>query len=243
MIVDCNQIRRKKGSFSREKCKLFLKQYVEQDERGLFVVKPSVVDGFNLSKVTFEQIFGGPIPEFDASRKFEKVVNGKKVRQESLHKFLTKNSAFAKNGSNADLLEKMRKKEEEFKLMKQQKKEREMEMKQKKKEENIMLAGQLRMWNKPKEDLELVDHQVLSDRYLFICKVNFDDLQILPKPDPVITRVPDEHVGDMFMVLEFVNDFAKLLSTKDFFPGDLTVDIMERALLEKEVCNVFAKLF
>ncbi|XP_063922204.1 bromodomain adjacent to zinc finger domain protein 1A isoform X2 [Zophobas morio] len=219
MIVDCNQIRRKKGSFSREKCKLFLKQYVEQDERGLFVVKPSVVDGFNLSKVTFEQIFGGPIPEFDASRKFEKVVNGKKVRQESLHKFLTKNSAFAKNGSNADLLEKMRKKEEEFKLMKQQKKEREMEMKQKKKEENIMLAGQLRMWNKPKEDLELVDHQ------------------ILPKPDPVITRVPDEHVGDMFMVLEFVNDFAKLLSTKDFFPGDLTVDIMERALLEKEVAG------
>lgn len=159
MIVDCNQIRRKKGLYSREKCKLFLKQYVEQDERGIFVIKSSAIEAFNLNKITFDKIFNGPPPVFDASKKFEKVVNGKKVRQESLHKFLTKSP---KNGSNNNLLEKMKKRQEQFKLMKQQKKEKEIEMKQKKKEENLQIAKQLKNWSKPQEDLELIDQKVVK---------------------------------------------------------------------------------
>lgn len=39
------------------------------------------------------------------------------------------------------------------------------------------------------------------------------------------------------MIVEFVSSFSKILSTKDFFPGGFTVDIMERALTEKEVAG------
>ncbi|XP_044265783.1 bromodomain adjacent to zinc finger domain protein 1A isoform X2 [Tribolium madens] len=213
MIVDCTQIRRKKGTYSREKCKLFLKQYVEQDTRGIFVIKPTALEAFNLEKITFDKIFDGQPPEFSPSKKFVK-----KTRQESLDKYLTKNTNFTKNGNN-DLMERMRKKEEEFKLAKQQKKEMKNEMKQKKKEENLQLAKQLKNWNKPKEDLELVDQKKL------------------PKASPVKLKIANEYVGDVLMVLEFVNTFSKLLHTKDFFPGGLSVDIMERALTENEVAG------
>ncbi|KAJ3638147.1 hypothetical protein MTP99_001553 [Tenebrio molitor] len=219
MIVDCNQMRRKKGLFSREKCKLFLKQYVEPDGRGIFVIKSSAVEAFNLNKITFDKIFDGPAPEFDSSKRFEKVVNGKKTRQESLHKFLTKNNNLIKNENNVNIIEKMKKREEEFKLMKQQKKEEEMALKQKKKEESLILAGHIKDWYKPKEDLELVDHKKL------------------PQASPVKLKVPDECCGDMMMVLEFVNSFSKVLSTKNFFPGGLTIETMERALTENEVAG------
>lgn len=39
------------------------------------------------------------------------------------------------------------------------------------------------------------------------------------------------------MVLEFVQTFSKLLSAKDFFPTGLTIEILERALVEKEVAG------
>lgn len=39
------------------------------------------------------------------------------------------------------------------------------------------------------------------------------------------------------MVLEFVNSFASILNTKDFFPGGLTLNLIERAVLEKEVAG------
>ncbi|RZC38597.1 bromodomain adjacent to zinc finger domain protein 1A, partial [Asbolus verrucosus] len=219
MIVDYNQIRRKKGMFSRERCKLFLKQHVEQNDKGVFVIKLSTVESYNLNRITFEQIFDGPLPEFDASKKFGKMVNGKKTRQESLHKFLTKSNNDVKNGNNIELLEKIKKREEEYKLHRQQKKEREMALKQKKKEENMLLSKHFKDWYKPKEDLELTDQKKL------------------PIATPVKTNVPDEYFGDMIMVLEFVNSFSKLLSPKDFFPGGLTIEIMERALTKNEVAG------
>lgn len=54
---------------------------------------------------------------------------------------------------------------------------------------------------------------------------------------PVKSRVPDKYFGDMLMVMEFVETFSKLLSTKDFFPGGFTLEIMERALIENEVAG------
>lgn len=51
------------------------------------------------------------------------------------------------------------------------------------------------------------------------------------------TSIAERYLGDVFMVLEFVNSFSKILSTKDFFPGGFTIDIMERALAEKEVAG------
>lgn len=46
----------------------------------------------------------------------------------------------------------------------------------------------------------------------------------------------------MVMIMEFVENFAKFLSTKDFFPGGITLELMERALMEKEVAGPFTDI-
>lgn len=175
MVAEPVQLRRKKGCFSREKCKLFIKQHVEQGDRNIFVIKKSTRDQYHLDKVSFDQIFDGPMPNFDSSRKLDKAIKspeksvkkkqkqdkvGKK-RQMSLDKFLMQNNNGVTNGSNAKLLERMRQREEEMKLLKQQKKEEKEALKLKKKEEDNLMIGQLKDWYKPKEDLELVDQKVM----------------------------------------------------------------------------------
>ncbi|CAH1169684.1 unnamed protein product [Phaedon cochleariae] len=226
MIVDCNQIRRKKTYFNRDKCKLFLKQYVEHDSTGLFVIKPSVVEDFGLAKMKFDQIFDGPPPNFEVSKKREKTQNGKKKsKQETLAKFLTKNNGSSSGGTKEpvagkkNLLEEMKKREQEFKVKKQLKEEEKLALKKKHKLNSIKLNNVVKDWLKQKEDLDL------------------EDQKVLPVPIPVKSKVPDEHFGDMLMVMEFVDSFSKLLSTKDFFPGGFTMEIMERALTENEVAG------
>lgn len=166
MIVDYNSIKRQKGIFSRDKCRLFLKQCVTQNENGIFIVKPSLVEELHLDEVTFDKIFAGPLPKFDASRK---IANGKKTRQESIHKYLVKNGDSQKSENNALLLERMKKREEEMKLIKQQQKENEKEAKRKKKQEYNKLLRYFTRWNIPKEDLELEDQQVCVKSVVIEC--------------------------------------------------------------------------
>ncbi|XP_018577816.1 bromodomain adjacent to zinc finger domain protein 1A isoform X2 [Anoplophora glabripennis] len=229
MIVDCNQIRRKKGVFNREKSKLFLKQYVEQDEKGMFVIKTPILEDFGINKMKFDQIFDGPLPNFDKSKRLEKIPNGKKQKQETLAKYLMKNNTTVtsiniENKLDAkqkkyNLLEQMKKREEEFKVWRQMKEEEKLALKKKQKEESLKIASYLKEWNKIKDDLDL------------------EDQKKLPVPMPVKSKVPDKYFGDMLMVMEFVETFSKLLSTKDFFPSGFTLEIMERALIEKEVAG------
>lgn len=44
------------------------------------------------------------------------------------------------------------------------------------------------------------------------------------------------------MIMEFVESFSKLLSTKDFFPGGINLELMERALTEKEIAGPLTDL-
>ncbi|CAH0550662.1 unnamed protein product [Brassicogethes aeneus] len=229
MIVDHSQIRRKKSVFNREKSKLFLKQYVEQDLNGVWVIKPSVIETFGISKIQFDQIFDGPMPNFECTKKLLKKLNGtsngrKATKQETLAKYLTKNGLAgegkkSKGKNGAELMEMMKKREEEFKVKKQLKEEEKIALKLKKKEENIKISNYVREYYKPKEDLELDDHLKL------------------PEPTPIISKIPEKYMGDMLMILEFVEHFSKILSTKDFFPQGFTYEIMERALIEKEVAG------
>lgn len=230
MIVDSAQLRRKKALFSRDKCKLFLKQYVEQDDRGIFIIKQAILDKFNISSVKWEMIFNGPLPNFQSSKNFEKAVNNKKKhKQETLSKYLEKNGFVmkrdgeAKVGKNNNLLEQMKKREEEFKIQKQLKEEQRLAEKQRKKEESNKLASYFRDWLKHKEDLEL------------------EDQKKLPTFTPVKSKC-EKYFGNIVVILEFVHTFQKLLSTRDFFPGGFTLDVMERALTEKEVAGPLTDL-
>nr|XP_022913840.1 bromodomain adjacent to zinc finger domain protein 1A isoform X1 [Onthophagus taurus]XP_022913841.1 bromodomain adjacent to zinc finger domain protein 1A isoform X1 [Onthophagus taurus] len=213
MIADFTQMRRKKGSFTRDKCKLFLKQYVEVTKSGNWIVKNSAVEQFGLDRISFDKIFAGPLPQFENSKKIVKVApNGKKSKQETLAKFL-KDAEGKELKLNA--FDEAKKKQEEL----EQKKQRLAEEKQKKKEEHLKVAKLLQKWHRPKEDLEL------------------EDQRKLPEFTPVQSKVPNKYMGDMFMILEFVNSFSKILHTKGFFPDGFTFDVIERALIEKEVAG------
>lgn len=48
-------------------------------------------------------------------------------------------------------------------------------------------------------------------------------------------------MGDVLMLMEFSKSFAKVLQTTKFFPHGLTLDLMERALMEKEVREIKSK--
>lgn len=173
MVVDYNQIRRKKGIYSRERNKLFLKQYAEMNDNGVWRIKESVLEDLGIHRVKFDQIFDGPLPDFDPSRKLMKAINGKKIKQETLAKFLTKNgldnSKKVSPGNKTNLLEEMKKREEEYKMkkeqLKQQRAEEKLVEKQRKKQENVKLSMYLRNWYKPKEDLELEDQKVRLHLY------------------------------------------------------------------------------
>lgn len=227
MIIEASQVRRKKGPFSREKCKLFLKQFIEQHESGIWTIKSSARTKFNLDSVKFDQIFDGPLPDFDASKKIQRVItNGnvkKPPRQETLAKYLKKSNYFGdENGKK--LLDEMKRKEEEYKQrcaeLKMKKLEEKNLEKQKRREENMKVSSYVKEWYKPKEDLEL------------------EDQKKLPTPTLIQSKIPGKYFGDALMILEFSESFSQLLSTKDFFPGGLTLDLIERALTEKEVSIV-----
>ncbi|XP_076268228.1 ATP-dependent chromatin assembly factor large subunit isoform X2 [Rhynchophorus ferrugineus] len=228
MIVDSLQLRRKKNIFSKDKCKLFLKQYVVQGSGGLFNIKPSIIEKFNINESTWTRIFNGPLPNFQCSKSSDKDVTKKKQKQETLSKYLEKNGILMKKGGdsrpkNSNLLQQMKKREEEFKKMKQLNEEQVAAEKLKKKEEANRQVQILRHWTKTKEDLEL------------------EDQKTLPNLLPVKSKC-EKYFGDIVVIMEFVHSFQKLLSTKDFFPNGFTLELMERALTEKEISGPLTDL-
>uniref|UniRef100_A0A8C8EZY8 Bromodomain adjacent to zinc finger domain protein 1A n=1 Tax=Oncorhynchus tshawytscha TaxID=74940 RepID=A0A8C8EZY8_ONCTS len=104
--------------------------------------------------------------------------------------------------------EKQRRKDEKERMKVEKEKERE-----KLKEEKKKYAERLKIWSKPREDMEC------------------DDLKDLPAPVPVETRLPAELFGDALMVLEFLKAFGELFDLKDEFPEGLTLEVLEEALV------------
>ncbi|KAM6912794.1 bromodomain adjacent to zinc finger domain protein 1A [Xenentodon cancila] len=104
--------------------------------------------------------------------------------------------------------EKQRKREE--KEHRKLEKERERE---KLKEEKKKYAQRLKLWNKPREDMEC------------------DDLKELPSPVPVKTRLPAQLFGEALMVLEFLRAFGEAFDLKDEFPDGISLEVLEEALV------------
>ncbi|XP_047994277.1 bromodomain adjacent to zinc finger domain protein 1A [Leguminivora glycinivorella] len=234
-----DRVRRRKGVYSRDKNRLFLKQFVEQSQ-GIIVIKKSALEKYNISKVNFEQIFIGTPPEFSPSKKLLKSppskaapkpgsatkLKGKKTPdkkgQQSMDKFLKKTD---KNESpkpktpsdpnakkNAqELAAKMRRAEEE--------------MRQRKEEEKAKKKAYLKEWQKVKEDQELEDHK------------------IIPKGTPIdMDGIPHEHFGDFLSVLEFVHIHGETLKVKDTLHNGLDVETFRKALTLKQHAGVFSDL-
>uniref|UniRef100_A0A8C1CI53 Bromodomain adjacent to zinc finger domain protein 1A n=1 Tax=Cyprinus carpio carpio TaxID=630221 RepID=A0A8C1CI53_CYPCA len=225
LVVKAAQISRKKTVFSRDRLKLLLKQHCEP-MKGTIRLKPSTVLKYKLAEHCFSHFFPDEPPVFafsppgkgrgcrpnDASptemnyveekfklmqqkeqmmamEKFKKeredLIEAKKKEKEDKEKKREEMKRIVEE-------EKQRRKEEKERMKVQKERERE-----KLKEEKKKYAERLKLWSKPREDMEC------------------DDLKELPEPLPVKTRLPPELFGDALMVLEFLNAFGELEALED----------------------------
>lgn len=54
--------------------------------------------------------------------------------------------------------------------------------------------------------------------------------------------MPEQYFGDILMFMDFVENFSKFLFTKDFFPGGISLELMERALMQQEIAGPFTDI-
>uniref|UniRef100_A0A4W5MWB1 Bromodomain adjacent to zinc finger domain protein 1A n=1 Tax=Hucho hucho TaxID=62062 RepID=A0A4W5MWB1_9TELE len=222
---------RKKNTFSRDRLKLLLKQHCEP-QNGVIMLKASTVSKYKLAEQHFSQFFPDEPPVFVFSPppkgrgKPKNVSSPGEVRIDNLQQYLLC-SAHEKaklKREKEDHLEakkkekedKEKRREEIKKMFEEDKQRRKMEKekeREKLKEEKKQYAERLKIWSKPREDLEC------------------EDLKNLPAPVPVKTRLHAELFGDALMVLEFLKAFGELFDLKDEFPEGITLEVLEEALV------------
>ncbi|XP_023930895.1 bromodomain adjacent to zinc finger domain protein 1A [Lingula anatina] len=254
-IADAPDVNRKKGLYTRDKSKLFLKSHCEASE-GIWKVKEKYIRKHHLNEVNFKSMFPSAIPTFETSevkkkpkqnksdvdlllKKAKKEHKEKKEKKEKKQKIdekepkkLTEEEKEAmkqkllleKEAMKALKLAEKQEKQEELRKKLEEEKERRREEREKLKEEKKLKAEYLKEWSKPRDDMEC------------------DDLKVLPDPTPVKTGIPEELFGDVMMVLEMLHVFGPLLEIKDEFPHGVSMDMMEKALLEKDVDGTLADL-
>ncbi|EFN82387.1 Bromodomain adjacent to zinc finger domain protein 1A [Harpegnathos saltator] len=248
MVVEASQVRRRKQHYSRERNKIFLRQLCEQNTSSIWVVKDSVLKKYGINKVRFDTIFAGTLPDFTV-----RVKKSVKQKQESINKFLTTDVSKQKTLEKTDLqkkvndtgkvseggvvVKKFRKPRTNGKF-KEELKAKALEEKAKRKEERALksehlkekkqklaaLAAYMKQWNKPREDLEC------------------EDLCPIPEPTIIKCGIPNEKFGDFAMILEFLQFFNEELEVSVYFAGGFTLELLEKALLIKEVSGPWSDL-
>ncbi|KAL4713092.1 hypothetical protein ACJJTC_001146, partial [Scirpophaga incertulas] len=248
-----DRVRRRKGVYTRDKNRLFLKQFVQQ-QGGIIGIKQTALDKYNISKVSFEQIFTGSPPEFPSKPKktaktsppnaknhtkpnsatklnksLKKPSPDKKGRQESMDKFVKKadktDGPKPKPSMDPAVKKSAQDLAEKMRRAEDQMRQRKEEEKAKKKEKNARLQAYLKEWQKVKEDLDLEDHKVIPKGTLID-----------------IEGIPHSLFGDFLSVLEFVYVYSDILKTKDVFHNGLDLETFRKSLTQKEHAGMFCDL-
>nr|XP_057946154.1 LOW QUALITY PROTEIN: bromodomain adjacent to zinc finger domain protein 1A-like [Doryrhamphus excisus] len=205
-VVRANQISRRKNVVSRERLKLLFKQHCEP-ANGTIRLKASSVSKYRLSEHNFSHFFPDEPPQFPFSSGVKAEGRGSPAQASTSLMKLDKEK----------LKEEQRRRFEEEKQRRREEKERRKQEKdlerEKLKEEKKKYAERLKLWNKPREDMEC------------------DDLKELPTPVPVRTRLPAQLFGEALMVLEFLRSFGEDFGLKDEFPDGVSLEVLEEALV------------
>ncbi|XP_040569329.1 bromodomain adjacent to zinc finger domain protein 1A isoform X2 [Lepeophtheirus salmonis] len=225
VTVSAEDIRREKYFFTRDKILLFLKNASEFASDGNFKLKKSIIDKYNVNEVKFSDIFSGPLPTFEETKRIKGSSStsalNKKTKQSSMDQFLKGESKTKKTAVQIEAdMKKIREQNERFKEemrqraedAKKRKIEEKAKEKERKKEEKKLFNELMSEATKPVEDLICEDHKEL------------------PQPKPIHCRVPNHLFGDFLMLIEFYNGFSEVLETKDSFPQGITFEILETAL-------------
>lgn len=254
--VPCDRVRRKKGIFTRDKNKLFLKQFVEQGPGGVIRIKMAAITKYNIPKVNFDQIFTGNPPDFPSSKKFikssittqqkgksisiqksspltnknsKKPSPDKKGRQESISKYVTKTDKF--EGTKQSKTMEINKGLEKPPLKDEMKRLGD-QMKQKKLEEKQ---------KKKEKSIKLA--AFVKEWSKQKDDLELEDHKVLPQGLSIeIVGVPTKYFGDFLSVLEFVHLYAETLKVKDVFHNGVDIDTLRKALTIEENIGLFSEL-
>uniref|UniRef100_A0A069DXN6 Bromodomain adjacent to zinc finger domain protein 1A n=1 Tax=Panstrongylus megistus TaxID=65343 RepID=A0A069DXN6_9HEMI len=231
IVVTADQIFRKKSSYNKDKNRLYIKQFVHL-ESGTWKLKENSYIKYGINKVRYDQIFCGEPPDMNPKKTTPVKKNGKK--QETLNKYFKptdkKYLAAKKNPSKkgeilaAKQKRKKNKKELDDARSSSGKSDQKQKTKSEKMEQRMKYAEFVKEWNMKREDLEC------------------EDLKDMPAAIPVECRLPNEYFGDVVMIMEFFHAFRKVLPVKDFFPNGIPFDLMERALIDKEIAGPFCDI-
>ncbi|KAM9786453.1 bromodomain adjacent to zinc finger domain protein 1A isoform X2 [Syngnathus typhle] len=222
-VVRANQISRRKNVMSCERLKLLLKQHCEPAD-GMVRLKASSVVKYRLAEQNLSHFFPDGPPRFPCSIKNEAgCLPAQATAAENLKLLQQEEEMMPKAGLKraqeeaAKLKEDQRQRFEQDKQKRREEKERRKQEKdlerEKLKEEKKKYVERLKLWNKPREDMEC------------------EDLKDLPAPTPVRTRLPAELFGKALMVLEFLRAFGEDFGLKDEFPEGVTLEVLEEALV------------
>ncbi|CAH2044803.1 unnamed protein product, partial [Iphiclides podalirius] len=251
-----DRVRRRKGIYSRDKNRLFLKQFVEQGPGGVITIKKSALDKYNINKVNFDQIFAGNPPEFASSKKllktsmspsasksllkpgsasklnksFKKGSPDKKGRQESMDKFVKKtDKAEASSKPKPPMNPDAKKSAQE---LAEKMRQAEEQLRQRREEEKAKKKEKnARLLAHLKEWQKIKDDQELEDH------------KVIPKATPVeVQGIPHKHFGDFLSVLEFVHMYSDILKLKDVFHNEFDLELFRKALTLKEHAGAFSDL-
>lgn len=237
-IAKGESLRRDKTVFTKEKTKLFLKQQVEGFNAMLKVkdesLKKYVVD----RELKSEELFVGKLPDFEVSKKIQMQLEKDKMKsakgttskskkggskQSDITKYLNSGSSSKQLTSEEKKTRDQNSKKfrEEMEAKRKEKADLEAEKQKKATEEKHRITAKVqatvREFNQLRDDLELADQRVI------------------PKGKLISTLVDQKHFADFIKVLEFLHSFPEVLSISDKFPYGITVEILERAMIMKEV--------
>lgn len=63
----------------------------------------------------------------------------------------------------------------------------------------------------------------------------------MPSVNPVNLRIPNKHFGDFAMIYEFFNNFWSQLDAGSYFPQGMSIELLERCLVEEEITGTYLK--
>lgn len=98
------------------------------------------------------------------------------------------------------------------------------EYQKEKKQKLAALTAYMKLWNKPREDLEC------------------EDLCAIPEPTIIKCNIPNDKFGDFAMILEFLQFFNDELEVSVYFAGGFNLELLEKALLTKEASGPWSDL-
>lgn len=166
--------------------------------------------------------------------------SAKKSKQQSISNYFSKNGTESESKSKSlsptaqiNKIEKQKAAEEQAKLlaakMLQKKLEREQQIEREKKlaeelvrkrhEFNLSVDQRMKQLNQIRDDLELQDHKPF------------------PVENEVSTLLKGRYFTDALSVLEFIKSFIYILEANDKFPQSINLNMLQRALLHREVAG------